>query len=110
MDRNALLQLVGKLPTEKLLELLSVSGAVPQDAGGGEFLQALEMSPDGDNKITSWNDRTVDYSGGADRPAIADKKWAQGAGGVGMAQNPRMGELDDGIEPTNIFLQTGGGT
>lgn len=108
MDRNQIIGILGQLPTDKLLKALSVVGS---DTGGGDDLDMMgALSMDGgNNKIQSWNDRSVPYNGGGDRPAIADKKWAQGAGGVGEAQDPRMAEGLDDLGESNIFLQTGGG-
>lgn len=112
IDRQSLVALLSGLPDDKLMKLLSV--AVSGDSGGQQgpdFMGALgvDAGAQSNNHIVSWNDRSVPYSNGADRPAIADKKWAEGAGGVGQAQDPRMGQIDDGVDPTNIFLQTGGG-
>ncbi len=107
MDRQILLSVLGAMPTEKLLEALSVTGLVPKD-GGADVIGALNVNDGGNNHIQSWNDRTVKYSGGADRPDIADKKWAEGSGEMN-AQMPREGQMDDGVDPTNVFLQTGGG-
>ncbi len=111
MDRNTLVTILGALPEDKLLKMLSVIGLAPTGGEqGADFLGALDMDAAANNKIQPWNDRTVPYNGGTDRPAIADKKWAEGAGGVGQAMDPRLGQIDDGVDPTNIFLQTGGGT
>lgn len=110
MDRQMILGILGQLPDEVLMKALSVASGASQDQGA-DPLAALSMEAGGAaNKIQSWNDRTVPYKGGGDRPSIADKAWAEGMNGVGQAQQPRDGEmLDDGGE-TNIFLQTGGGT
>ncbi len=107
MDRKMIIGILGQMPTEQLLKALAVASGAGDGADGGDPLEALAMDG-GNNKIQSWGDRSVPYNGGGDRPAIADKKWAQGAGGQGA--QPREGQLDDGVDPTNIFLQTGGGS
>lgn len=104
MDRQMIIGILGQMPTEQLLKALSVVAP-----GGGDELGALGgLDVGGDNKIQPWSQRTVKYGGGKDRPGIADKKWAEG-GGEMNAESGRTGEIDDGVDPTNIFLQTGGG-
>ncbi len=108
MDRNTIIGILGQLPTDKLLKALSVVGGTGGDQGGElDMLGALSMDG-GNNRIQSWNERSVPYNGGGDRPALADKKWAQGEGGVGGAMKPHMGQIDDDIGESNVFLQTGG--
>ncbi len=109
MDRKMIIGILGQMPTEQLLKALAVASGGAEGAEGADPLDALAMDG-GNNKIQSWGDRSVPYNGGGDRPSIADKKWAQGEGGVGGAMKPHMGQLDDGVDPTNIFLQTGGGS
>lgn len=112
MDRSMIIGLLGQLPTESLLKALSVAAGGGGDPGAEpDMLRALSMGDDGGapNKIQSWNDRMVPYKGGGDRPAIADKAWAEGMRGVGQAHNPHMGAIDDDVGESNIFLQTGGG-
>lgn len=111
MDRSLIVQILSALPQDKLMKALSVAAGDMASSSdmGPDVMGALDMGAPSNNHIQSWNDRSVPYSGGADRPTIADKKWAEGAGGVGQAMNPRMGQIDDGVDPTNIFLQTGGG-
>lgn len=119
MDRSSpeiralLLQIVGQLPTDQLLKALAVAHGGElggPEMGGDDFLKAFSADGGGNSgsKIQSWNDRSVKI-GGSDRPSIADKKWAEGAGDVSKANNPRVGQVDDGVGQTNIFLQTGGG-
>ncbi len=105
MNREMLIGILGQMPTEQLLKAL----AVVAPGGGGDELGALGgLEADGGNKIQSWGDRTIKYGGGKDRPGIADKKWAEGSGEMN-AESGRTGQIDDGVDPTNIFLQTGGG-
>ncbi len=107
MDRQMIIGILGQLPTEALLKALSVvAPGGGQGGDDGDMLGGLAMGEG--NKIQSWGDRTVKYSGGKDRPGIADKKWADG-GGEMNAESGREGQIDDGVDPTNIFLQTGGG-
>lgn len=109
--RALALRILGEMPTTKLLEALAlVQGAGPGviPSGGDEFLQSTPAPGSERSAIQSWNARKVKM-GGSDRPAIADKKWAEGSGEI-RAELPRTGQIDDGVDPTNIFLQTGGGS
>lgn len=107
ITKKLALALLSQMPEEKLLQALSVVGVTAPD-GTGNMLAGLAIGDDENNKIQSWNDRKV-AMGGEDRPAMVDKKWAEGAGDVSQAMPAKWGNIDDGVDPTNIFLQTGGG-
>lgn len=105
IDRKAMLGVLGMLPDAVLLQALSLAGQSAQPSGMTGF-EDLSVD-DGSNSITPWQDKTVKYDGGQDRPAMVDKMWAQKQT---AKPNPSM----QGVPARNlatdsdIYLQTGG--
>lgn len=111
LDKDTLLKIFAVLPEEKLMKALSVVGlGMGSDMSGGmddakdpaEFDAVDAM---GANKLQSWNDRTVQYDGGKDRPAMADKDWAIPKT---KAAFPDAADGEDLVGGDDNFLQTGG--
>ncbi len=106
MDRNMIMAIMGALPDDKLMKALSVAG-LKMAAPGGDLAGLAVDDPN--NRIESWNERSIAYDGGGDRPALADKQWAKPSELQPQAPVQMGGQMDDGIGETNVFLQTGGG-
>lgn len=104
MNRDIAMKILGVLPDEMLMKALSVvtqSGG--DDANGADFMSALDTTS-GDNGITPWSQKTVNYAGGKDRPPMVDKEWAK------PDMNAQMPLGADGMGADgNEFLQSGGG-
>ncbi len=104
MDRNVLVKILGSLSDDKLIQAMSVIGIKPADIGF-DPMQGMAADESG-SEIVPWNDRTVPYSGGADRPSLADKQWAMDELG-NQEVLPSKGDQVLGM-PNNPYLQTGG--
>jgi len=105
INRKAMLGLLGSLPDAVLLQALQVAGDQVGAMEGTGF-EGLAMD-DGSNRLESWQEKTIPYNGGADRPAMVDKMWAKSSADQATqgAQPMPGGALET---DSDIYLQTGG--
>lgn len=110
MDRQILLAMLSGLPDDALMKAFSAiapKGGSGATMGGGQDAVMAGMAAQPGDKIQGWKERQVPYGGGADRPPISDKTWAQ------MTVKPRSQEMAKGanmpgVNDYNPYMQTGG--
>lgn len=106
IDRKSLLGILGMLPDDVLMKALSVAGSQSPEASGLTGFEGLSVD-DGSNSIVPWQDKTIKYDGGRDRPAMVDKMWAKSAADE-ATQGPGPVPGRNLETDSDIYLQTGG--